>query len=428
MGSAKQQTIDKILSFNYDELAEWISARLHGYDKYFPVYLGHEPNLSGFLIDAFHHIKDKKFRCDFIEILGDLTKQLKGFNKTQVKDSREYISELLVLCGNIKQFENKDFLLEMAVSGKFKGIIMDEETDLHAGLLSTLASYRISGILDFWLAQLYDDSNKYYANPAFYALMDNLGRLFEHIGVFIDRFKGEVELVLGLGELIDEYGSKEVIDRFKQIESKLSLKQKEAVNSALIELDYNEIFMLEAAPEMKLKYEALPRRLQYKYIGMPTPEYKTMPGVNLEERTAEIFKLMGFDVEVNKKIAGHFIDIFLKKKKSIGNRYECWICLCSSRGDKAKKRVGKAAVDRLYSMWESVEEELEKQPGICCDDCQAIIVSEIGFTRGAIESAGVLGIELKTLEQLFSGLVEFHSSRRQLTQDFETWLSQRSKL
>ena len=246
MGSEKQQTIDKILSFDYDELAEWISARLHGYDKYFPVYLGHEPNLSGFLIDAFHHIKDKKFRYDFIEILGDLTKQLKGFNKTQVKDSREYISELLVLCGNIKQFENKDFLLEIAVSGKFKGIIMDEETDLHADLLSTLASYRISGILDFWLAQLYDDSNKYYANPAFYALMDNLDRLFEHIGVFIDRFKGEVELVLGLGALIDEYGSKEVIDRFKQIELKLSFEQKEAVNNALIDLDYNEIYKLEA--------------------------------------------------------------------------------------------------------------------------------------------------------------------------------------
>jgi hypothetical protein len=426
MGSAKQQTIDKILSFNYDELADWINARLHGYDKYFPVYLGHELNLSGFLIDAFHHIKDKKFRYDFIEILGDLTKQLKGFNKKQVKDSREYISELLVLCGNIKQFENKDFLLEIAVSGKFKGIIMDEETDLHSALLSTLASYRISGILDFWLAQLYDDSNKYYANPAFYALMDNLDRLFEHIGVFIDRFDGEVELVLGLSALIDEYGSKEVIDRFKQIESKLSLEQKETVNNALIELDYNGIFKLEAAPDKKVKYEVLPPRLQY--IGMPTPEYKAYPRESLKEKTAEIFKLMGFDVEVNRNIAGHLIDIFLKKKKSIGNRYECWICLCISSSDKAKKRVGKTEIDRLYSLREPVKKELEKQTGICCDDCQAIIVSEIGFTRGAIESARAFGIELKTLEQLFSGLKEFHSSRKQLSQNFETWLSQRNKL
>jgi hypothetical protein len=211
----------------------------------------------------------------------------------------------------------------------------------------------------------------------------------------------------------------------------LSFEQKEALNHAFKEAGYEMPFKLsktadkDKADERSIYKAPVPKP---QYVSVPAPDYGKDEEMSLEEKTAEIFKLMGFDVEVDRKIAGHFIDIFLKKKKSIGNRYECWICLCSTRGDKAKKRVGKAAIDRLYSMRESVKEELEKQPEIRCDDCQAIIVSGIGFTGGAIESAGAFGIELKTLEQLFSGLKEFHSSRKQLTRDVETWLSQRSKL
>jgi hypothetical protein len=64
----KQEAVDKILSFSYEELSEWMYLRLCGSDKYFPVYEGHDPNLSEFLIDAFNYIKNEKFRENFLEI------------------------------------------------------------------------------------------------------------------------------------------------------------------------------------------------------------------------------------------------------------------------------------------------------------------------------------------------------------------------
>ena len=65
MGHTEQSTqeaINKILSFTYEELENWIRSRLHGDDEYFSIYEGHETNLRGFLTDAFHHIKNKTFR------------------------------------------------------------------------------------------------------------------------------------------------------------------------------------------------------------------------------------------------------------------------------------------------------------------------------------------------------------------------------
>jgi hypothetical protein len=141
--------------------------------------------------------------------------------------------------------------MEIAVSGRFKGIKIDEETDLHADLLTTLGSYKIIGNHKFWIEQLRDDSNKYYANPAFYALMDDLDRLFENIGIFIDKFKGDIELEWGLEALLDEYGKNEVVERFKQIESNLSVEQKEAINEAFKEVGYSEPFELVKEPEVE---------------------------------------------------------------------------------------------------------------------------------------------------------------------------------
>jgi hypothetical protein len=274
MELTKQQVIDKILSFNYAQLAEWIKARLHGNDKYFPVYLGHEPNLSEFLSDAFHHIKDEKFRDNFLEILGDLTNQLRRFTRTQIEESKEYINELLFLCGNIKQFDNKASLIEIAVSGEFKGIKIGE-SDLHAKLLTTLASYKIAGTCNFWIDQLLDNSNKRYANPAFYALKDYPDKLFEHIAVFIDKYKGEAELVLGIMSLLNEYGKKEVFKRFKSIEANLSIEQKEAVNEAFIKANYEPVYKLDAKPEKaNIEPEYKVAAPQVQYVGMPPVTYE----------------------------------------------------------------------------------------------------------------------------------------------------------
>ncbi|NIM16972.1 MAG: hypothetical protein GTO45_33810 [Candidatus Aminicenantes bacterium] len=274
MELTKQQVIDKILSFNYAQLAEWIKARLHGNDKYFPVYLGHEPNLSEFLSDAFHHIKDEKFRDNFLEILGDLTNQLRRFSRTQIEESKEYINELLFLCGNIKQFDNKASIMEIAVSGEFKGIKIGE-SDLHAKLLTTLASHKIAGTCNFWIDQLMDNSNKRYANPAFYAIKDYPDKLFEHISVFIDKYKGEAELVLGIMSLLNEYGKKEVFNRFKSIEAKLSIEQKEAVNEAFNKANYEAVYKLDAKPEQAdIEPEYKVDAPQVQYVGMPSVTYE----------------------------------------------------------------------------------------------------------------------------------------------------------
>lgn len=237
MDLTKKEVIDKILSFSFSELKEWMRKRLHGEDNYFPLYLNREPNFSEFLANSFHHIEDDRFRDNFIEILGKLTTEVAKLKKKEdIETSKDYIIELLKLCGNIRQFEDKDRLMEIAVSGRFKGIKIDEETDLHADLLTTLSSYKIVGSYQFWIDQLRDDSNRYYANPAFYALMDNLDRLFENIGIFIDKFKGDIELEWGIEALINDYGKKEIVERFKGIESRLSLDQKKAVNHAFIEV------------------------------------------------------------------------------------------------------------------------------------------------------------------------------------------------
>jgi hypothetical protein len=243
---SKKETIDKILSFDYEELAAWIRSRLYGDDKYFPVYEGYEPNLSEFLSEAFLHIKNETFRENFLEILADLTTGLWGYtkDKKKVEGNKEYIYELLTLCGSIKKFSNKDTLYRIARSGKLKGVEVFG-LELHQLLLTALASYQVTGDYDFWVEQMKDNSNKYYANAAFYAFVNrkfSLDNIFKHIVIFIDRFKGQIDLVWGFRALINGYGASEVMERFKRIAPKLSPEQKEAVNQALKSEGFDNIF------------------------------------------------------------------------------------------------------------------------------------------------------------------------------------------
>lgn len=238
--SSKQEVMNKILSFKYDELADWVKARLHGDDRYFPIHEGYETNLSEFLVESFTHIKDEKFRENFLEILNDLTTELWAFTPEQVENDRNYVYELLSLCGAVKQFENKSTLYRVARSSKLKGYYA-YDLELHQLLLTVLASYQTAGDHEFWIEQMLDDSNKYYANAAFYALLNrkyDLDILFRNIGTFINRFKGEIDLELGIEALIEEYNVKEIVKRFKKIEPKLSNQQKRAINEAFVEVGY----------------------------------------------------------------------------------------------------------------------------------------------------------------------------------------------
>ena len=67
MSLPEKEAVEKILSFKYEELFDWMKSRLQGQDRYFPVFEGVETNLSKFIGEAFHHIKDEDSRyfCHF---------------------------------------------------------------------------------------------------------------------------------------------------------------------------------------------------------------------------------------------------------------------------------------------------------------------------------------------------------------------------
>jgi hypothetical protein len=134
---------------------------------------------------------------------------------------------------------------------------------------------------------------------------------------------------------------------------------------------------------------------------MSTPGYETV--TPLERKAIEAFKWMGFDVESKRVIAGHSIDIFIKRKKIFQDQNECWLCFC----DQGDRKVGKRKVEHLYPVREAVWSELKKQThDYIYDDCQLMIISEKGFTKGADEVARMHGIVLETLDSLFSQLVD----------------------
>jgi hypothetical protein len=244
-----------------------------------------------------------------------------------------------------------------------------------------------------------DDSNKYYANAAFYALLNrqyDLDFLFDYIDIFVDRFKGEIDLVLGIKALMKEYNPKDIIKRFEGIESKLTMAQKEAVNKTFVELKYSKPYKI--SPESYKQSIYTTAKPALSMVGEKKVEYRTAK--TLKQKAGEIFKWMGFEVEFNCQMAGYSIDIFIKKKKTFGNKYECYICQCRE----GKRKVNKNEVNHFRAIREAV------------DGCDAIIISEKGFTKGAVEMAGEYGIELKTPDNLESDLRNFNSIIEKLIQ------------
>ena len=139
-------------------------------------------------------------------------------------------------------------------------------------------------------------------------------------------------------------------------------------------------------------------------------------GKSFEEKTAEVFKLMGFEVELNKEreTAGNEIDIFLKKKKTLGNKYEYYVCECKYWKDK----VGKDIVNQFNWAREGVKKKLEKDN--LARDCDAIMVAPKGFTEPAREAADTFGIILYTYDELLSELMDFDKYLTDLILKFES--------
>jgi hypothetical protein len=244
MKQTKEQIIAKISSFKYEELEEWMISRLHGEDKYFPINEGDETNLGRFLKDIHENIGNKKSRDNFLEILKDMVDELAGYCREEIIKEAEYIHELLSLCAGIKELENIDILYEIAVHGDLKGV-KAFDMDLHQSLLSTLASFNLSGDYEFWLEQMKDDTNKYYTHVSFYSLLRHgyrPGIILKRFNLFIEGFKGEKELGRGIQALFDAYGEAEIIGGFNDMDLVFSLEQKEALNNALIEIGHDKCY------------------------------------------------------------------------------------------------------------------------------------------------------------------------------------------
>jgi MinD-like ATPase involved in chromosome partitioning or flagellar assembly len=136
-------------------------------------------------------------------------------------------------------------------------------------------------------------------------------------------------------------------------------------------------------------------------------------GKSFEEKVADIFKLMGYEVELNKRLAGNEIDLFIKKKKRLSNKYEYYICECKTWAQK----VGRDVVNKFSGVINSIQKELQVQGDKTT--CEGIIVSSFGFTNEAKKAANAHGIILKTYNELLSELMDFDYYLTDLIHQFE---------
>lgn len=114
-----------------------------------------------------------------------------------------------------------------------------------------------------------------------------------------------------------------------------------------------------------------------------------------DEKTATLFRLMGYEAEVNKTIKGSQIDICLIRRDQIeSHRY---IVECKDW----ERNVDKKTVDEFENNLKSVKTDDEYNA------CRAIIVAKTGFTKEAKEYAKSINVTLKTYEELLNGIINF---------------------
>ncbi len=120
-------------------------------------------------------------------------------------------------------------------------------------------------------------------------------------------------------------------------------------------------------------------------------------GKSFEEKTGEIFQLMGFEVELDRQVATYQIDIFIKRKKDpLSDKHSYYACVCKNWIQK----IGRDVVSKSIAVRDVVRNDLsDKKLG---NDCEMIIVSSAGFNKEAKQAADRHGIILYTYDQLLS--------------------------
>jgi uncharacterized protein YjbI with pentapeptide repeats len=113
-----------------------------------------------------------------------------------------------------------------------------------------------------------------------------------------------------------------------------------------------------------------------------------------ENKTAELFRLMGYEAEVDKAMGGSQIDIFLTRKDQIESFH--YIVECKDW----EKNVDKTVVDEVENNLKSVQNSFSS--------CRAIIVARKGFTKEAKKYAASLSIKVRTYDELLNNIVNFN--------------------
>jgi WD40 repeat protein len=137
-------------------------------------------------------------------------------------------------------------------------------------------------------------------------------------------------------------------------------------------------------------------------------------GKYFEQKVGVIFTLMGFKVEYNRFFSGYEIDVFIKKKRNFGEKYEYYIIECKDWG----KKVGQEVVNKVFTVREAVKNDSGCRA--LSNDCEAMIISAKGFTDSAIKAASAHGIILYTYDGLQNRLMNFEYYLSTLIRTFES--------
>ena len=133
-----------------------------------------------------------------------------------------------------------------------------------------------------------------------------------------------------------------------------------------------------------------------------TPDRRFGPGRNREalagsgdfqRRVADLFRLMGYQSELDKSSGDRRIDILLTLRTQVDESHYAVLC------KEGERNVGREAVAEAANALEFTRKRLPS--------CRPIVVARRGFTGEARDHAGRFGVTLKTYDELLNGLVNF---------------------
>ncbi len=126
-------------------------------------------------------------------------------------------------------------------------------------------------------------------------------------------------------------------------------------------------------------------------------------GHRFEEQVAELYRMMGFQVEIDRLIGGRQVDLVLKQ--TIGTMTIPFIVECKTH------QVDMDDLDKFLHKLDLAKKENPRYLGI--------MVSNTGFARNCGEAAGKLGITCVLFSDLSRSLIDFTTYTKILVEDFK---------